>query len=197
MFQFIVFTLLFIFISDDSKSGKTIASTPSKNSSKLDKNVFEKGNTENKLIEELAPMPKEVEPDFQFKKLKNGYEFILSRSASEELLDSLNQFTYEEFVGKVIRGVTHESKQKEIVLGGEVFAIAVSKGAPAFKANLAKKIGKKGVVIRVYGIKKGKDRPLLRFGTKLIVPKEYHNHVDAVMTVVRTQAYYWNIEKRD
>lgn len=145
---------------------------------------------------ELAPKPREVEPALKFEKITAGFQITMNREKAEGLLKLMKKVDNEKEIGELIKRLGKDDKDLESQAWNLYLFTAVTKEAPAFKKNLEEKMGENGVVIKMYGFDRSKDRPVLKAIGKAVLPKEMQDQAQGVITMINTRALIWRIEGR-
>jgi hypothetical protein len=147
---------------------------------------------------ELGPMPREALPSFKVEKITAGYQVTLSRENAELLLSMLKKIKNEDAIGELLRMATKDVTEPENVAKIEYLFLAITKETPAFRKALEEKLkdNEKGVVITVYGVVQGKERPVLKSIGKAFLPKDINEKAEGIMTIVRTRAALWRIDSK-
>jgi hypothetical protein len=145
---------------------------------------------------ELLPPPRLAERAVQVELINNGYKLLLSRPAAERLRDTLRQLEGEQQVADAIRGAAKGLDDEKATASAEVLAWVITRETPRFKKSLDEKMGANGVTVTVYGLQRGKDRPVLRAIGKALLPPQAQEKARAVLAITRTTPLYWSIDPR-
>lgn len=145
---------------------------------------------------ELLPQPRQVENPLKFEKITGGYQVTLGRRNAERFLDGLKMVKDEAALGDLIKSIGQDSKDEQTQLLVAYWTHVVTKEAPAFKKTLEEKMGTNGVVIKMYGFDRTKERPVLRAIGKAFLPKELQEQAEGIRAMINTKTLYWRIESR-
>lgn len=146
---------------------------------------------------ELLPPPREVENPLKFEKITGGYQVTLGKKNAERFLDALKMVKDEAALGDLIKSIGQDSKDEQTQLLVTYWTHVVTKETPAFKKTLEEKMGQKGVVIKMYGFDRTKDRPVLKAIGKAFLPKDVQEQAEGFRAMINTKTLYWRIESRE
>jgi hypothetical protein len=145
---------------------------------------------------ELAPPPRLAEKNLQVEFMTGGYKLLLSRQSAERLRDGLAKFDNEKAVGDWLRNLAKDSSDEKTAASLELAAFAITNELPKFRKALDTNLGEHGVTITVYGLPRGKDRPVLRALGRALLPPEMQEPARVAMAISRTTPLYWKVEAR-
>jgi hypothetical protein len=122
-----------------------------------------------------------------------GYQFQLPRPAAEKVRDFLTDKVDADALAKLLTAL-----QKDENTGAATALVAgvLAKDVPAFKKDLTEKMGEAGVTVRVYGVRRGKDRPKLRMIAQAL-PEPARDKVQKGVTLLKTVPLHWTVTPRD
>jgi hypothetical protein len=146
---------------------------------------------------ELLPPPRVAEPPLKFEKITGGFQVSMSRTNAERLLDTMKMVKNEEALGDLIKSVGANSTDEYTQALTIYWTHVVTKEMPAFKKALEQKMGPNGVVVKMYGFDRTKERPVLKAIGKAFLPKEVQEQAQGIMAMVNTKALFWRIESRE
>ena len=147
-------------------------------------------------VPELGPVPRLAEKGLTVEFVTGGYKMKLSRSAAEGLREALKRIDNEKEIGELLRDTAKDLTNEKVANELQVLALMISRETPKFKKSLDENMGENGVIISVYGLQRGKDRPLLRAFGRAVLPEEIKEQAKLLLAMAQTQGIFWKIEAR-
>lgn len=145
---------------------------------------------------ELAPPPRLAEKNLQVEFITGGYKLLLSRPAAERLRDAMKNRVDENAIADVLRNAAKGLDDEKTTATLELAARVITSETPKFRKALEDHMGEHGVTITVYGLPRGKDRPVLRALGRAFLPPEAQEQARALMAITRTTPLYWKVDER-
>jgi hypothetical protein len=122
-----------------------------------------------------------------------GYQIQLPRAAAVKIRDFLNDKIDEKGLAAALMELQGDEKLEPHVA---LVAGVLARDIPAFKKELNDKMGADGVTVRVYGVRRGKDRPRLRMIAEAL-PEPAKDAVIKTAAVIKTVPVHWTVTPRE
>lgn len=148
---------------------------------------------------ELAPQPRVVESHVRFERMIGGYQIILTKKATDQLIDALKQVgdgkPYTDLAKLAVKELNDPGAEQKINL----LAVVVKSQAPALKKSLEERAGPEGSIIKVYGVESKlvpEPPPLVKGLAEAFIPADVKDKMQTGIKVLNTTPLYWKVEGR-
>lgn len=147
---------------------------------------------------EVLPPPRLVEYHVSFEVTRGGYQVILSRKATDRLLEALTDVGDGKAIADLTKAAAKDLNDPKAEATLELIGWVIKTQAPALKKALDEKAGPGGAVIRVYGLeqKRMPERPVIKAAIEAFAPDKVKDYIKTTAAVVNTTPLYWKVEGR-
>jgi hypothetical protein len=152
---------------------------------------------------EIAPPPREALPVPKreahhgplatIELTTGGYQIQLPRAAAVKIRDFLNDKVDEKGIAAALQDLQGDEKldPRTVLVAG-----VLARDIPAFKKELNDQMGADGVTVRVYGVRRGKDRPRLRMIAEAL-PEPARDAMQKAGAIIKTVPVHWTVTPRE